>query len=142
MRYVWWALANLYFPLAIAAKGYVPGRPVGLGENLPAGIARQWRHWSARPDYMGRDFAGPLADHRYADVRLPIRWIGLTDDWVATPSTVAALQAHYGNARIETSWHCPAEAGVKAIGHLGFFRADLGGALWPALFTWLGAHLA
>ena len=24
---------------------------------------------------------------------LPIRWIGLTDDWVATPSTVAALQA-------------------------------------------------
>ncbi|MBI5925984.1 MAG: alpha/beta fold hydrolase [Aquabacterium sp.] len=36
-------------PLGTLVKGYGPTSAVGLGEDLPAGVARQWGQWCARP---------------------------------------------------------------------------------------------
>src|SRR5690606_25145207 len=38
-------------PLGILLKGYGPCAAVGLGENLPAGVARQWGQWCAAGGY-------------------------------------------------------------------------------------------
>ena len=54
----------LLVPLGIRVKGYAPTSALGLGENLPSEVARQWGKWCAaggyatnavrhRPDKMG-----------------------------------------------------------------------------------------
>ena len=38
-------------PLGTLVKGYAPTSAVGLGEDLPAGVARQWGQWCAAGGY-------------------------------------------------------------------------------------------
>ena len=43
----------------------------------------------------------------------------------------------YTHAEIEMRWVKPEELGVREIGHLGFFRSDVGAALWDEALGWL-----
>jgi predicted alpha/beta hydrolase len=47
MLATWYGL----IPLANAVFGYVPGK-LGIGEDLPAGIAREWRDWCVTEGYF------------------------------------------------------------------------------------------
>ena len=55
----WYGLPRL----ATAAMGYLPGRAMGMGPDLPAGVYRQWRRWCLRPGFwlgdVGRTLPAP-----------------------------------------------------------------------------------
>jgi predicted alpha/beta hydrolase len=110
-------------------------RWLGIGEPIPSTVFRDWARWCAMPDYYFDDRTFPETS-RYADVRLPILALGMTDDVWGTPRAVAALMRHYANAAIEERWISPAEAGGP-IGHLGYFRSRFAATLWPDLIGWL-----
>jgi predicted alpha/beta hydrolase len=43
----------------------------------------------------------------------------------------------YDQAEIETRWIDPSDLDVSTVGHLGFFRSDVGQPLWEEALGWL-----
>ncbi|MEP6505643.1 MAG: alpha/beta fold hydrolase, partial [Betaproteobacteria bacterium] len=60
---------RLVVPLGIRLLGYGPTARIGLGENLPAGVARQWGQWCAAGGYATNAVRGRSDLDFHADVR-------------------------------------------------------------------------
>ena len=119
-------------PLGAWVKGYAPTSAVGLGENLPAGGARQWGQWCAAGGYATNAIRHQPELDFHADVRTPITVLHATDDDIATPTTVADLLRTFPAAPKQTVAIHPAAHGLKQIGHIDWFRASHQ-ALWPTI---------
>jgi predicted alpha/beta hydrolase len=123
---------RVLLPLGIWLLGYGPTSLLGLGDDLPAQVARQWGQWCAAGGYAtnavrhdpGRDF--------HAQVRCPITVLHASDDPIATAGTVADLLRTLPSAPRQA--HCvhPRAHGLRRIGHLDWFRRSHQ-ALWPLM---------
>jgi predicted alpha/beta hydrolase len=133
--FVWYILA----PLGLGLAGYLPARRLGLGEDLPAGVAREWSRWCRSADYFGRHLP-PEDLQAMRDVRQPWRSIAFTDDPIANRTTVPALLSFYPNASLDSRFVAPHEIGASRIGHLGFFSRRRGDRLWPLAVEFLEAY--
>lgn len=133
---------KVYGPLMLQCLGYVPRGVLWPGEPLPPGVFLQWRHWCLSPAGFGSALDRDMSDAAFAAVRAPLLSWGFTDDPIATPAAVGALLASYRNACIEQRWTTPAEAGVRVIGHHGFFAERHRHSLWRAALDWLDARCA
>ncbi|WNG37674.1 alpha/beta fold hydrolase [Archangium violaceum] len=119
-------------PLGIRLKGYAPCSKVGLGEDLPAAVALQWGQWCAAGGYATNAVKGRPQQDFHADIRIPITVLHATDDDIATPANVADLMRTYPAARRQVRHVAPRDHGLKAIGHIDWFRTSHQ-ALWPLL---------
>jgi predicted alpha/beta hydrolase len=107
--------------------GYLP-KQAGMGEDLPAGVALQWARWCSHPEYLMSEF--PEARERFAKFDRPILSYSFTDDTYAPARAVDALFEVLTAAPATRRRLSPAELGVSAIGHFGFFRPRAGAKLW------------
>lgn len=135
MLALWWFL----IPGLTALTGRFPGSWIGTA-NLPSGIARSWARWGRSPHYVCDAEGGPLRPHN-DDVACPLRWLSFTDDPIAPHSAVEALLPYYPRAAIERRHLSPAETGVPAIGHFGFFRKSMPRTPWDEIADWLGDQM-
>lgn len=143
-------LWKAYIPLSTRVLGYAPARKVGWGENLPAGVAREWGAWCLEHDYMAAYFDGtgsrsapdgaPFGPIHFESARFPIRSLYFTDDPIATRANAGPLLRLFACADVETAWLDPRDVGVDELGHLGFFRARFGAPLWDDALDWLIAR--
>ena len=117
-------------PVLTRLRGYFPAGLLGLGEDLPAGVALQWARWCRSPDYLGR-WEG------HARLRFPILSLSFSDDAYASRRSVEWLNARFTGAPVEHRHLTPDELGVDEIGHLGFFREGRVPALWNEVAGWL-----
>ncbi|MEN3278182.1 MAG: hypothetical protein V7631_3972 [Massilia sp.] len=83
-----WAVMRILAPLSCAVFGYMPGRRIGLGEDLPRGVMLQWSRWTTLPHYFYDDPAIDAA-RRAASVRIPLLMLGFDDDPWANPRPAA-----------------------------------------------------
>ncbi|WP_296228034.1 serine aminopeptidase domain-containing protein [Ralstonia sp. UBA689] len=120
--------------------GYVPGKRMGLGEDLPGGVAIEWGAWGGMQRYF---FDDPTlgAVERFNRVTNPVLVYGFDDDPWATPPAINALTTHFTSTWVERRQIAPAEAG-GAVGHMGFFRPQFAETLWPGLTNWLSERAA
>jgi predicted alpha/beta hydrolase len=132
------ALWNAVGPLLLARFGYLPGRYVGLGEDLPAGVFHQWKRWTSYKRYFFDDPTATFTE-RVARLDRPIVAVNAVDDRWATPISAATLLQGYASASIELRI---AEAAIGACGHMGYFRPGPGATLWPDVHRWIHALLA
>jgi len=140
-------LFKVYLPIASRFYGYAPARKIRWGENLPAGVAREWGAWCMEPDYLAAFFdqggrrqppdGAPFGPVHFDEATFPIRAYGFTDDPIATRANVPPMLGLFERAEVETRWVEPEELGVPEIGHLGFFRSDVGAPLWDDALDWL-----
>jgi predicted alpha/beta hydrolase len=122
---LWYAL----MPALTRALGYFPARRLGIGEDLPKGVALEWARWCRSPAYLG-DWRG------HAALDVPLLALGFSDDPYAPEPAVRALVERYGS-RQKTHRHVrPADVGAQHIGHFGFFRPGVP-ALWRDTARWL-----
>lgn len=128
-------------PVLCRLLGYMPGKRIGLGEDLPRGVMLQWSGWCARPRYFFDDPAVDAA-RRMAGQRIPMQVLGFEDDPWANPVAVDMLVSPLPQALLERRQVAPAQAGVAAIGHMGFFRRRCEATLWKEAADWLLAHCA
>jgi predicted alpha/beta hydrolase len=126
-------------PLLANVLGYFPSSVVGLGEDLPKGVALEWAKWCRSRHYLF-SYAHELDLSRYAALRLPILAYSFADDDFAPRPAVDALFAHYPNARVTRKHVRPVDLDVKAIGHFGFFRREFRDSLWSEVSGWLKQH--
>ncbi len=127
-------------PATAKVLGYVPGRRLGLGEDIPAAAMLEWSRWSRLPGYFFDDPTMAAAQSA-ARVDGDVLAIGFTDDPWATPGQIDAITDHLTRARVERRTWSPADGGVARLGHTGFFRRGLSETLWPSLLAWLDARV-
>lgn len=128
---LWWLLA----PVGIALAGYFPGKRLGTIGDLPAGAMWQWRRWCLHPDYLGSE--GPALRARYAQVRVPMTVVVLSDDELVSPEGIRRLYRLYEQAPVQFKDLHPPDIGLKRIGHFGLFKASSTERLWPSVLGWL-----
>lgn len=128
----WYAV----IPALTGACGYYPGSVLRMGEDMPAGVAREWARWGRRRGYV-TDADGGALRPGYARIAFPIRSYSFSDDRLAPPRAVEALLGFYAAARVERRALTPRDLGVRAIGHWGFFRDRFRDPLWVEAADWL-----
>lgn len=111
-------------------------RWAGIGEPIPGSVFRDWARWCRQPNYFFDDPDLPQT-RRFAEAKLPLLAIGLTDDPWGTPRAVQHLMDRYENAEVTQRWIGPEDVAGRPIGHLGFFRSRFAAVLWPQLIDWL-----
>lgn len=130
------ALWNVLGPVLTRWKGYLPFSLLGLGEDLPLPVYRQWRRWCSYPNYFfgDPDLAGQLTG--FAEVTCPILAVNASDDGWSPPASRDAFIRNYTGAPRHPVDLDPATIGAKSIGHMGYFRAHAQ-PLWGAMIDWL-----
>jgi predicted alpha/beta hydrolase len=136
VRLMWDVLA----PVSSAIMGYLPMHAFGLGEDIPRAAYQQWRHWGRMPHYFFDDPAATAITAPFAQVRMPIAAMVTTDDLWAPPRSRDAFFDGYPAAEVDRIDVEPAQLGVPAVGHMGYFHSDVGRALWPQMLAWLAGH--
>ena len=120
---VWWGLV----PSLSRTFGYLPGR-LGLGEDLPMGVAREWARWCRSPGYLFDHVPGAAA--RMSRLNVPTRILHVSDDRYAPPRAMRALAQRLPRAHVDLLR--PSDLGLDAIGHFGLLRPRCAGA-WDDL---------
>lgn len=132
----WPRLLGAWFfaiPVLTALFGYLPGR-FGIGQDLPAGVVREWRRWSLQRGYL---FADETLDcGGYASYCGPLLSVNVSDDLGFSPEgAVSDLLSRFTSARIERRTINAGDRN-RPVGHFGFFRQH-NADLWADLITWL-----
>lgn len=125
---------HTYLTLPVLAQlcGYMPWSRFSAAEDLPKGVALEWAAWCRRRGYLLDDPTLPV--ERFRHFRAPVLAYSFADDSWGTRRSVDAMMGAYPHV---TRRHIvPAEVGLQAIGHFGYFRPR-SAALWPEVVAWL-----
>ena len=119
---VLWDLAG---PVVTRSAGYLAWSRLGLGEDLPLDVYRQWKRWCRYPHHYFEDpdiSAEMVA--LFDRVEIPIVAINSTDDRWIPPVSRDAFMSFYRNAPVTPRDIRPSDVGVTSLGHMGYFRQD------------------
>ena len=138
MAFAWHGL----MPALTRFVGYFPADRLGLGEDLPAGMALEWAE-RRQPD-LRPNGAEPAGERRLrllghcAALQCPAIAISISDDAFATVDGTKRLLSYFPRlSSPELILFTPPDAQVRRIGHFGFFRRAVGTTLWPRLLAQL-----
>jgi predicted alpha/beta hydrolase len=134
-------LWHAFMPLVTGTLGYFPARSLGLGEDIPAGIALEWARRRS-PDLRG---AGLPGEHQRicslldgaATLQRSTLALTISDDAFASVAGLSRLLSYFPRLDVRKIVVKPAETGMSRLGHLGFFRREAAGVLWPRLLALL-----
>ena len=134
-------LWHVVMPFLTRIFGYFPARMLGLGEDIPAGMAMQWaarRTPDLRPEATAPDASRARAMlARFRHIKMPVFALSFSDDAFATEAGTRRLLAVYPGLTARYECVKPAQVGLKSIGHFGFFRRNAKASLWPMVLTYL-----
>ena len=134
LRFMW----SYFMPGVTALLGHFPGGRIGLFD-LPAGVARQWASWCRDPDYL---FGDPSLDlSGYQAFTAPILAFSFDDDTYVAPSAATSVIGRFDQAAITWRHIHPADLGLAAVGHFGFFKPANGQRLWTDTVDWIKAEI-
>jgi predicted alpha/beta hydrolase len=140
--YLMW---HMFMPAVTRVFGYFPGRRLHLLDDLPAGIALEWANRRRGEFWWNHVTPAGTLDVQWRDrmldrflaIRAPTLALRPTDDAFATEPATARLLELYGNCPATQVVFSPDDAGVKKIGHFGFFRSRFRDTLWTSALAWL-----
>ena len=144
-----WAFWRLIGPVLIARYGYGAFSKVGLMEDLPVEVYRDWRRWCKSPDYFfdprfgdSRNSLGqPLPDPAWSAMDFPIRHLHAPTDEISSLRNVGTFWRNWRPAGgVEQVVLDPLDYGGPPIRHFDYFRRRFAGTLWPEAVRWLGAR--
>ena len=128
-----WRVAG---PVIVRVKGYLAWNWMGMGEDLPIDVYRQWKHWCTFPRYFFQDPEMTHLKDGFDSVLAPIMACNALDDLWARPQSRDAFMAGYRNAPVHATDIDPQSAGMGPIGHMGYFKQSCL-PLWQGALHWL-----
>lgn len=123
---------NLVFPVSNLIKGYGATKMLGMGENLPKNVAKQWAQFCSKPGYVMNAIGKTIFEDYHARVNCPITVYWSSDDEIATEANVKDLLRLYPNANTDMIELEPQQHNHKAIGHMMMFKKSHQN-LWPIM---------
>lgn len=128
--------ARLFWSAPVRAlaglAGYLPGRAVGLGADLPRGVYEDWRRWCLTRGWHLSDVGRRLPLPDAQRVRCALRMIAVSDDALVPPDAVWRARSLYPEAMKEQKVLRPGDFGLASIGHIPPFHRK-NAVLWPAI---------
>ncbi len=137
-RRMMWSLSHLLLPITSKIWGYVPAK-IGLGEDLPKGVALEWAKWIKNPDYLF-DFI-PNAKKLAVNFQKPVLAWSFEDDSYAPIEPVRAYMRYFLNTSFLHKHLKPTDIQAKSIGHFGFYREKFKATLWQDTLDWIKEEL-
>ncbi|WP_300072676.1 hypothetical protein [uncultured Ruegeria sp.] len=131
------ALAWLFWyghaPLLARLLGYLPGKAIGFGTDLPASVYWQWRKWCTAPLNYVPEIGLDLPAAKWSETGTPADLFAFEDDEMVPSDAVWRLADLYGP---DTKQHLlsASEFGLTEVGHIGAF-ARRNAAVWPRLIA-------
>ena len=110
------------FPLSRYTLGYGPTQAIGMGENLPKDVAKQWAQFCSKPGYVINAIGKTVFKDYHSEIKCPITVLWSSDDEIATEANVKDLLRLYPNAATEMIELKPKSYEHKAIGHMLMFK--------------------
>ncbi len=129
-RLFWYGLG----PLATWLAGYLPGKSLRMGEDIPSGVYWQWRQWCTRPEFFARDFGSRLPFPDWTGLKADVTYIAIADDDLVPPAAVWRLMQCNAGARSFQRVLRPGDFGLSKLGHITPF-ASRNKAAWPAIIA-------
>ena len=121
-------------PLAALVAGYLPGKALGLGSDLPAGVYWQWRRWCTSPDFFASEFGTGLPFPDWTGLKADMKIIAIADDVMMPPKSAWKLMQFYPEAPKKQYVIRPGDFGLSKLGHIGAF-SEKNKAVWGALLA-------
>lgn len=127
---------NVIFPISCWTHGYGATKMIGMGENLPKHVAKQWAKFCSQPGYV---MNATLTQHYHEQIECPIISFWASDDEIATATNVKDLQRLYPKAQTQMIELKPQHYQQTHIGHMSMFKKSHQN-LWPILAAALTVH--
>lgn len=121
-RFLGSLMFDVIFPISSLIKGYGATKFIGMGENLPKGVAKQWAEFCNAGGYVSSAIGKSVHTHYHQDIRTPITAIHATDDEIATLTNVKDLLRTFPHTQTNIITLKPKEYGHQQIGHMLMFR--------------------
>lgn len=131
-RFVAISFWHLLGPLSTALMGYLPGRRLRFGEDLPAPAYWQWRRWCTSRDFYADDLGRRLPQPEWGADKPPVRLFAFEDDDLIPPHCVAKLAQGFEGGEVVLHRVDPKARGLNKVGHLGAFSRR-NRALWDEI---------
>lgn len=123
-------------PVVTRWCGYLPWRRLGMGEDLPLKLYREWKHWCRYPDHLFGDPRMQAVASAFGRIATPILAANSTDDRWSPPASRDAFLKGYRGAPKQTWDIEPTALGLPTIGHMGYFVAGAE-PLWQRALDWI-----
>lgn len=124
---------KVLFPVFNSGLGYIPAKRFTSMEDLPGGMAMEWRKWCLSPGYLFDHIDG--SGLYFDKITAPVYSYSTDRDKFATAASTDWLTARYSNAPAERIHLKPEDYGVKSIGHFGYFQKRCSHSVWPELLS-------
>ncbi|MGB3468856.1 MAG: alpha/beta hydrolase [Cyclobacteriaceae bacterium] len=122
-KYKVWLLWNILAPILSGIYGYLPSSLIGIGEDLPFQVYKQWKHWCHYPQYWFDDSRYEFSNN-FSAVTRPVSSVNSIDDLWAPPMSAKAFMKFYSQADLSVITVKPSDYQVKNIGHMGYFHSN------------------
>jgi predicted alpha/beta hydrolase len=129
MLFAW----KVLFPFFNYSIGYIPTKRFTPIEDLPGGMAMEWRDWCLSPNYLF-DFV-KNEDLYFDKITVPVFSYSTDRDKFASVQSTDWLTNKYSNARVQRIHLKPENYEVKNIGHFGYFQKKCSHSVWPELLS-------
>ena len=126
-------------PLITHWNGYLAWSKLGMGDDMPLGVFRDWKHWCRFPRYFFDDPTMSSVHKQFSSVKTPIVAANALDDLWACPASRDAFMSGYANTNCERVDIDPQSKGLGPIGHMGYFRRPAQ-PLWQDALDWFAKH--
>lgn len=130
-RYRMWGNWHFLFPLLTQLFGYLPSKKITGMENLPKGVALEWKRWGRNPDYL---FGALPKDQIYhGQIEAKLLSISIEGDRLAPKGSVDWLTEKYAKAHQQRMhlWHN--EVRGHKLGHFNIFKQPYLKEIWPTI---------
>lgn len=127
---------HIMMPLLTKLVGYFPGRRLGMLEDIPAGVVRDW-HARRKYPTIQEHHAAEGKPSGYHLLKMKMRVIGIADDPIGTPQSIKRFLTMFDNPQLEYLHIAPKDIGADKIGHFDFFRSRFKDSLWQDCLQWL-----
>lgn len=130
-----WFMWNIVAPVIVSLKGYLGWSVIGMGEDLPLGVYRDWKHWCKFPHYFFDDPNMAHIHDVFERCRCDINAVNAVDDKWAQPRSRDAFFKGYRNAKVQKLDLDPADYNMQQIDHMGYFKKSAE-KIWQQTFDW------
>lgn len=113
---------DVIFRLSNTLLGYGATKVIGMGENLPKDVARQWREFCQTGKYIKHSMGTTIDKDYHDDITCPIHAFYAIDDQIATKANVHDFFELFPNASITYHKLIPSDFGLTDIGHMKLFK--------------------
>ncbi len=120
-------------PVLTPIFGYAPLRSLGIMEDLPKRVIKQWRAWCKSEFYFADHIGKTIPMDSFYPLKVPLIVHYFKDDPIATDKTVTDFTAIYRGTRTRMIKHRAKDYYQKKVGHFRMFHSDFEKSFWRTI---------